>query len=171
MTTKKKTIETSDPSEGSDGSVKTVVSDSAYKKSKNHRDGAHVYEFTIPSSGPLADEGKAKRPSERRAQEAKKRTVKLLEPNEDIINDSLELAAPWEQSGQVVFMSVAQGNQLRLCLVEVDGNPVDFAQLEGDGLHAIFNEYERSFLMKALEKISTPSNQEVDDFLKSMRRV
>lgn len=141
------------------------------KASKNWREGARAFSFVMPSSGPLADGDGEKARSKRHRGKKGGRVVVMLEPNEDIINDSLELAAPWESSGNIVFMSVAQGYQLRLCLLLVDETPIGFDDLEGEGLQQRFNEYERSFLMKGLERISTPPDQEVDSFLRSMRRL
>lgn len=95
--------------------------------------------------------------------------VELIEPTEQMIVHALELAKPWESSGQIAMMARAQGFQLRLALCRIGDHEVNFDQLEGELLHQYLNEYERSFLIKAIDRLTSPPDEEVEDFFDSMQ--
>lgn len=97
-----------------------------------------------------------------------KRVFVLRTPTESIIGQAIELAHPHSKHGQMREMGAAQGAQLRLCLVSIDGQPVRQDQIQGDDLHNFINIKEYAMLIKALETLSTPPEEDVKGFLESM---
>lgn len=89
-------------------------------------------------------------------------------PNESIVGKALTLAAVHHKDGYMREQLAAQGAQLRLCLVSVDGRPVRFDELQDDGLFKFIDIKEYSMLIKAMEKLTTPPAEDVEDFLSSM---
>lgn len=99
------------------------------------------------------------------------RVVVLREPTEALIMQALDLTDPHMKSGsQGAAMVIAQGYQLRLCLVAVGDQEVSLSDVEGERLEALIDGYERTFLIKALEYLTTPPDDEVKAFLKSLAR-
>lgn len=100
-----------------------------------------------------------------------KRQFVLRVPTESIIGQAIELAHPHSKSGPMREMSAAQGYQLRLCLVSVDGRTVRQDEVQGDDLHNVIDIKEYALLIKALETLTNPPKEDVEGFLESMRSV
>ena len=126
-------------------------------KSTARQSGDQLVKFTMPKSGIAGQSG----PKE----------VELILPTDDIIDQALELAAHFEKRSQAVFMHQAQLNQLRLCLRSIGGEQVGFRALEGGGLREHVTDYEQSYLVKALERLTTPKDRDVEAFLDTMEFV
>lgn len=97
-----------------------------------------------------------------------KRAIVLRTPTEAIIGQALELAHPHSKGGQMREMAAAQGAQLRLCLVSVNGQAVRFDEVQGDDLFNVIDMKEYAMILKALEKLTTPPEEDVKGFLESM---
>lgn len=92
----------------------------------------------------------------------------LRVPTESIVGQALELAHPFHKGGAMREMTAAQGAQVRLCLVSINGRQVRMDEIGGDDLFSLIDIKEYAMLVKALETLTTPPADEVDDFLKSM---
>ena len=119
----------------------------------------------IPQAG--ARRWKYNLPTERPYGKVKPREVQIAEPTEAIINQTFELAAPWEGRSDTLHMSVAQGIQLRFCLKNIGGKEVNYLDLEGSKLWDYIDMYEFSLLVRALDTLTSPRKTEVEDFLRT----
>lgn len=117
-----------------------------------------VWEFRIPGHRELGPD-------------KSDRVVRLAEPTEAIVNQCFELAAMFERRSEALHMQVAQALQVRMCLVAVDGVSTTFRQLEGKALWDHIDLYEFTFLVRALDRLTSPPKADVDAFLESAQLV
>jgi len=91
----------------------------------------------------------------------------LQEPDERITEMALEMSSPDESRGDFVYQHSATTQQLRLCLVRVGDVEYTFEDLEGSKLDEHFAEFDKNLMIQALQKLTTPQEAQVDDFLSS----
>jgi len=100
-----------------------------------------------------------------------KKQIIMREPTEAIIVNALDLIDPYIKRGNDKrAMIEAQWAQLRLSLVAVGNVEVSFQDIEGEGINKYLTMYERTFLVKALEFMTTPPDDDVEAFMSSLKR-
>lgn len=82
-------------------------------------------------------------------------------PTRSLNNQALELAKIAERKGVDAMLVEAETNLLRLCLDSVDGAPVSYGELRGDGLNRLLEPGQIETLNQALRRMSTASEAEV----------
>lgn len=90
--------------------------------------------------------------------------IELREPNDDLTDKAFTLASAHEKKARAVYLKHAQTNLLILCLKRVGDEPYTYEDLKDGGLEREFGEYKQRMLQQLLDKISTPEDQEVEDF-------
>lgn len=95
------------------------------------------------------------------AGEPRKIPVVFRLPTRALNNQALELAKVVERKGADAMLIEAETNLLRLCLLSIDGKPVDYLALRGDGLNKTLEPGQIETLNQALRRLTTASEAEV----------
>lgn len=86
-------------------------------------------------------------------------------PGRTINAMALELAKPHEGKGEAVALNKAQVEQLRLCLREIDGEPVEYAHLEHGKINKWLTQKQQDTLLKAIGQLTNATEGEVRAFV------
>lgn len=123
-------------------------------RGQSSRRGGEVFKFTTPDSG--RGEGPPK-------------DVHIIEPTPDLMDVCFELAGEHEKRGDGVFAYQAQLNQVRMCIKQFGDQHLTFEDLKGDGLQHHITPYELQYILKGLERLTSPPDAKVQRFLDSMQ--